>query len=315
MKKISALLFLIIFSAPFLFGCAPVTLNQLEKKDLEGADFNNIIAREYRGYARLRNDDYDFRDAEYFAKKAMRAASGVTVDPEHPEDWNIPENLLPSFRQARRDLLDTVNSDIIRHFPKYAARAYFLYDCWLEKQEQNWLEDHIEPCHNQFFETLNRIKIMKDDWRKSKIEELKKEIEELSPPEEEVVEEKAESEGEVKEEKKEEPKQISHIIFFDFDSTAISGEGQQIIGRMIAYLEGNKDYQVSLNGHTDRSGAEDYNLTLSKKRAKVVGDILSNQGIDASRVHLFGFGESDPIRQTEDGVRDPVNRRVEIIVH
>lgn len=317
-------LFVVVFML-VLSGCFRSSLEKLERKDIEGENFYQVLAREYKAYADEQRKNFDWPDSELFAKKGLRAAGGVTVDPEHPEEWDIPGNLLPTFQVARRELLDTIDSLAIEQFPKQAGRVYFLYDCWLERQEENWVDEHVEPCQNEFYETLNRINLMKEDYKNRQIElaraklaELEAEQKKDEKAEEVTIAEPEEEMMEVAEEPEEEMKPKitgeSFIMFFEFGSFDISAEGHQIIGKVLATVNGMENYEIILNGHTDRAGLEGFNLSLSKRRAAKVADELVAAGADSSKIKQFGFGESDPIRQTEDGVRDPVNRRVEIII-
>jgi len=72
--------------------------------------------------------------------------------------------------------------------------------------------------------------------------------------------------------------------------------------------------RVSLTGHADRSGSDKYNMALSLKRANAVKDQLVKQGIPADQISVVGKGESEPLVPTPDGVREPQNRRVEIVL-
>ena len=70
-----------------------------------------------------------------------------------------------------------------------------------------------------------------------------------------------------------------------------------------------------LEGHTDRAGSEKYNLTLSKKRAQQVKDILIKRGINPQIIKLKAYGENMPSIRTKDNVKEEKNRRVEITIN
>jgi len=65
-------------------------------------------------------------------------------------------------------------------------------------------------------------------------------------------------------------------------------------------------------GHTDRSGSDQYNMGLSQRRADAVRAYLAGHGIPDGVMTTQAFGESRPLVETADGVREPQNRRVEI---
>lgn len=64
-----------------------------------------------------------------------------------------------------------------------------------------------------------------------------------------------------------------------------------------------------IEGHTNATGAREYNLRLSLQRATAVGDFLASQGVDGSRLELRGFGYDQPLADTDPAA--PANRRVE----
>ena len=70
----------------------------------------------------------------------------------------------------------------------------------------------------------------------------------------------------------------------------------------------------SVTGHTDRAGPAEYNMLLSLRRADAVREALATRGIAAGRISVAGRGEAEPAVPTADGVAEPANRRVEIIV-
>jgi len=106
----------------------------------------------------------------------------------------------------------------------------------------------------------------------------------------------------------------SFIVFFDFDKSNITAEAQKTINDAAATAKSGNAAQVTLTGHTDRSGSEQYNLALSLRRAEAVKAAMIKQGVPASLIVVVGKGESQPLVPTADGVREPQNRRVEIVI-
>ena len=72
--------------------------------------------------------------------------------------------------------------------------------------------------------------------------------------------------------------------------------------------------RITATGHTDTSGPEAYNMALSLRRANTVKDALVREGVPATAIAVIGRGEQGLLVQTADGVREPQNRRVEIVI-
>ena len=72
--------------------------------------------------------------------------------------------------------------------------------------------------------------------------------------------------------------------------------------------------EVEITGHTDRVGPLEYNDTLSLKRAEAIKKMLIERGLKSTFIRAVGRGEREPLVETEDGVRESDNRRVEILV-
>jgi OmpA-OmpF porin, OOP family len=104
-------------------------------------------------------------------------------------------------------------------------------------------------------------------------------------------------------------------VLFDFDKSTIKPEATQILDRLVAFMNENKDSKVSLSGFTDSIGTEAYNLKLSDRRWTSVKDYVVKKGVDGSRVSGQGFGESKPIADNKTAQGRAKNRRVEIKVN
>jgi len=103
------------------------------------------------------------------------------------------------------------------------------------------------------------------------------------------------------------------LVFFDWDRYNITPEGMQILQQAAAAYRAGGSVQVQVTGYTDRSGSPGYNQRLSERRASAVATSLEGQGVPRSQMIVSGRGENDNRVPTADGVREPQNRRVEII--
>ncbi len=107
----------------------------------------------------------------------------------------------------------------------------------------------------------------------------------------------------------------SYIVFFEFDRADITPPAMQTIQQAAAAAKSGNRTSLTVTGHADRSGSDAYNMALSMRRANAVKDALVRQGIPASSMQVVSRGEGEPLVPTADGVREPQNRRVEIVIN
>ena len=103
-------------------------------------------------------------------------------------------------------------------------------------------------------------------------------------------------------------------VFFAFDQADLSEADRQVIAEAAEDYRRTGTARITATGHTDTSGSAEYNLELSQRRAEAVADELVRQGVPATDIATVGRGEEDLLVPTADGVREPRNRRVEILV-
>lgn len=101
-------------------------------------------------------------------------------------------------------------------------------------------------------------------------------------------------------------------VTFPVNSSAIQPEFQQTLGDVANTLSQYEKSYIDVYGHTDSTGTDQYNQSLSERRASSVANFLGNSGVQRARVETRGFGESQPIasNSTEEG--RSANRRVEL---
>ncbi len=97
--------------------------------------------------------------------------------------------------------------------------------------------------------------------------------------------------------------------FFDYDSTQLKPGGYAELQRVAEVLNRYPQTTIEIGGHTDTRGSEEYNQTLSLKRADAVRQALMQNGVRPERMQTIGYGESRPISSDH-----ATNRRVEIII-
>ncbi|MGG5812183.1 OmpA family protein [Falsiroseomonas sp. CW058] len=106
----------------------------------------------------------------------------------------------------------------------------------------------------------------------------------------------------------------TYLVFFDFDRADLTDRARQIIADAAQASTRVQTTRIEVAGHADRSGNPQYNQRLSQRRADAVASELERRGVSRSQMVIQAFGESRPLVPTADGVREPQNRRVEIVL-
>lgn len=110
------------------------------------------------------------------------------------------------------------------------------------------------------------------------------------------------------------PVSRSYIVFFDWDKAVLTDRARQIVSEAAANSTKVQTTRIEVNGYTDTSGTPQYNQGLSVRRAQAVAAELVKDGVPRNEIAIQGFGETHPLVPTGPNVREPQNRRVEIIL-
>lgn len=110
------------------------------------------------------------------------------------------------------------------------------------------------------------------------------------------------------------PVSRSYLVFFDWDKANLTDRARQIVAEAAANSTKVQYTRIEVNGYTDTSGTATYNQGLSVRRADAVAAELVKDGVPKSAIAIQGFGETHLLVQTGPNVREPQNRRVEIII-
>ena len=106
----------------------------------------------------------------------------------------------------------------------------------------------------------------------------------------------------------------SYLVFFDWDKYNLTDRARQIIAEAAANSTKVQYTRIEVNGYTDTSGTPKYNQGLSVRRANAVAAELVKDGVPRNAITIQGFGDTHLLVPTGPGVREPQNRRVEIII-
>lgn len=106
----------------------------------------------------------------------------------------------------------------------------------------------------------------------------------------------------------------TYLVFFDWDRADLTPRARQVVGEAARATTRTQVTRIEVNGYTDASGTAGYNRGLSVRRAEAVANELVRDGVPRAAIGTQGFGETNPLVPTAAGVREPQNRRVEIIL-
>jgi peptidoglycan-associated lipoprotein len=106
---------------------------------------------------------------------------------------------------------------------------------------------------------------------------------------------------------------VKRVIYFDYDSSEIKGDGTDIAAAHAKYLANNPSARVRLEGHTDERGSREYNIGLGERRAQAVRRALLLQGAADGETSTVSYGEERPAVAGHDEAAWAQNRRVEIV--
>ncbi|HZH28625.1 MAG TPA: OmpA family protein [Azospirillaceae bacterium] len=238
--------------------------------------FTRQLAAEYQQYTRFENRQMmDTQSAGVFQRKAQQTAAGQMVAPENPADWDIDNQAEAQAAAAgRQRLVAALDAGGRERNPYYAAVAQARYDCWVEQLDEGWQTNDIRACRSQFEQALTQL------------EQRPVAARPVSDPQ--------------------------YLVFFDFDRAEITPQARQTIQEVAENLRTGRIQNITVVGHADTSGSDQYNRQLSQRRAEAVRQALQQAGVQTNQINTNAAGEEQPLVQTPDGVREPSNRRAEV---
>ena len=107
----------------------------------------------------------------------------------------------------------------------------------------------------------------------------------------------------------------SYLVFFDWDKATLTDRARAIVREAAENSTRVQYTRLEVNGYTDTSGTPSYNQGLSLRRAQTVAAELVRDGVPQNAISVQGLGDTKLLVPTGAGVREPQNRRVEIIIH
>lgn len=280
---------------PVLAACAQgPNLKATKKMSITGDGmmvvFNEALHREYLKLATAEDRENDTDDAHFFNGKARQAAMGKNPGPQAIKERKLPKKNKPELQAARGALVAELGSGGPKYHPAASARAQAMFDCWMQEQEENDQPKDIAACRAAFDKALKQMSARPAPMPAPMVK---------AKPKPKPMPRKPQN----------------FVVFFDFDSAAITATAQGIINDAIIAAQATGSKKIGIVGHTDRAGSNKYNDALSKRRAGAVREMLMNAGVKAAAIRPAYMGEDDPAVKTPDGTRSSSNRRVTISIN
>lgn len=265
-------------AAALLAGCGALDVEQVKgtKAATGGTAFTQALFTEYKSLTTFEADRMlNWASAYHYARKSLASARGEVVQ---PDTTSIYSDLSPAkaaeLTDARAKLVAALTPSNLSGKPVIAARAQGAFDCWMEQENEGWQTADIASCKGLFQTMLAQL----TDRAQAPISSKE------------------------------------FVVYFAWDSARLDKAGLAVIDQAAAEAKKSGSARLSLIGHADRSGAAEYNVRLSLRRADAVGVELAKRGIPKDRLAVTALGETDPAVPTKDGVREPKNRRVVISI-
>lgn len=253
------------------------------------------LASNYKEFAEQKAAAYDWEVSKYFADKGLMAAYGRDIGPEDPTNWDIAPSAMPELKEAYGKLKAAIDANRSTQ-PELTASAVVAYDRWVELAHRGWNSKGIAEAREVFLAILARLQEAHTD---STPEAQVAPVPEAAAP----VPAPATK-----------PETTTTILYFPFDDDHLGDSAKGALDQLVRYIQTAGNVTVSINGHADRVGTEQYNMDLSQRRARFVLEALKKAGVPPKIMNYFAFGETDPKVPTADGVPEPKNRRVEIFI-
>jgi len=109
------------------------------------------------------------------------------------------------------------------------------------------------------------------------------------------------------------PAPRNYLVFFDFNKSDLTADAKRIVDQAAQNAQSGHITQMTVTGHTDTVGSDAYNMRLSRRRAESVASELEKDGVPSSEIEIVAKGKRDLLVPTADGVKEPQNRRVQIV--
>ncbi len=269
----------VVGALAMLAGCAGnYDVDGVSMMPDKGDAFATALHKRYSERAVFEKGEGDWNSVAFFNDRAEMAAMGKASMLQNPADRGLRVDMNP-IKMAHINLSSALGGNAPQVSPDACARAQTWFEHWMEQSEEGHQADDIAEARSGFETALPECKGGNMAVAKSMP------MADMPAP---------------------------LIVYFTHDSSMVSSAANTQIKKAIATAKKAGVKRAVVIGHTDRSGSSSYNMMLSKKRAEAVSYQLMMNGI-GTKIQSSHAGETSPMEQTDDGVKNRLNRRVEVM--
>lgn len=289
MKIKNALVILFIL---FFCGCA-------KRYTKDEKIFYEYLGDNYKAYGDYKAENYDWKGARLFYKKANIISKSKELKPE-----NVSVNIKMSIVDflAKKDMSDRMllilnDNNAKQQYPEEIANLQFYFDCWIIEDRLYSRYGQMSRCKQGFIDALSYL-----EFKLLRLNTTERDL---------IVDKIDEKPSEISVYKR----QKKYIVEFNFDSSAITEGSSSVIWDILNEIKAiNGKYVVNVVGHADRVGTKKYNESLSKRRTNTVKHYLTKNGVPESVIKITWLGEIEPQVITDNDTKESLNRRVTVSV-
>ena len=294
--QIKKFLFLSVFL--FLCNCAINYYTNSEE------DFYNYLEKNYRTYGDYKRENYDWKGARLFYKKANNIKNRKVVLPEkilrniNMENFISKDLTYDQLVDMRDRMYLILKNNVAKiEYPEEVANLQFYYDCWILEGELYTKYSQIARCKQGFIDTLAYL-----EFKLLRLTTTEKDL-----IQKEIDNEKIYTDVFIR------PKK--YVIYFDFDSSVLTEDSSRVLWEFLKDVKKvDGKYIVNVVGHSDRVGTKNYNQKPSERRTDTIKHYLIKNGIAKDIIKISWQGEVEPQIITSNDFKEDLNRRVTITI-
>lgn len=256
----------------------------------KGSAFHQGLQTNYTQLAKMEYDERDWTDTAFFRGRAEAAAAGQNFGPQNPSERKLPADMVGKANALHKDLTTALDAGGRTTAPAHAARAQAMFDCWVQELQENFQPADIAWCLSNFETAFAEVR------KAMAPQPMAAAAAPATPSAAAPAARPAAMPG-------------PFVIYFEWNKSNIDRAAMDAIQKAYTAFKDAGTATLVIEGHTDTSGPDGYNSSLSQQRARAVATQLRTLGVKETLLTETAFGETQPAVKTGDGVREVQNRR------